>query len=317
MSALTTGVDRSGAEVGGPRSSTATRGRRPRRPWRAAALFLTPFAALYLLLWAVPVVQGLYLSTTDVDVAEGTGGYVGLDNYVALLSDSDFRAAFGHTVLFVVLNVPVLVAVGLVLAMLLNRDLSGRNMIRAAFVSPYLLPGAAVALIWNLVLNPVNGSLNTVLEAVGLPGQQWLSQPGQAMGAVVLLTLWWRVGFPLLILLAALQDIPKQLYEAARIDGAGAWQQFRYVTLPGIAPVLGLVILLRLIDSFKVFEQVYLLTEGGPSGSTRVVLQMLYETGFRDFRTGYAAAIGWVLALVILVVAVVQQVLTRRNAGRG
>jgi ABC-type sugar transport system permease subunit len=128
---------------------------------------------------------------------------------------------------------------------------------------------------------------------------------------------WWRVGFPLLILLAALQDIPKPLYEAARIDGASGWQQFRYVTLPGIAPVLGLVILLRLIDSFKVFEQVYLLTAGGPSGSTRVVLQMLYETGFRDFRTGYAAAIGWVLALVILLVAIAQQILTRRAADHG
>jgi ABC-type sugar transport system permease subunit len=216
-----------------------------------------------------------------------------------------------------VLNVPILIAVGLVLALALNRELSGRNMLRAAFVSPYLLPGAAVALIWNLVLNPVNGSLNTVLEKFGLPTQQWLTEPGQAMGAVVLLTLWWRVGFPLLILLAALQDIPKPLYEAARIDGASGWQQFRYVTLPGIAPVLGLVILLRLIDSFKVFEQVYLLTAGGPSGSTRVVLQMLYETGFRDFRTGYAAAIGWVLALVILLVAIAQQILTRRAANHG
>ncbi|GAB2611906.1 carbohydrate ABC transporter permease [Kribbella endophytica] len=283
----------------------------------AAILFLTPFAVLYLLLWAIPIVSGLFLSTTDVNVADGTGGFVGLDNYIGLAHDSDFRAAFGHTLLFVVLNVPILIAVGLILALVLNRDLSGRNILRAAFVSPYLLPGAAVALIWNLVLNPVNGSLNTVLEKIGLPAQQWLTEPGQAMGAVVLLTLWWRVGFPLLILLAALQDIPKPLYEAARIDGASAWQQFRYVTLPGIAPVLGLVILLRLIDSFKVFEQVYLLTAGGPSGSTRVVLQMLYETGFRDFRTGYAAAIGWVLALVILLVAIVQQVLTRRAANHG
>ncbi|GAA3071158.1 sugar ABC transporter permease [Pseudonocardia yunnanensis] len=313
MSAVTTGIGATTRDGTGAR----THRNRRRRPWRAAVLFLTPFAALYLLLWAVPVVHGLYLSATDVNVAEGTGGFVGLNNYVTLLGDSDFHAAFGHTLLFVVLNVPVLVAAGLVLALLLNRDLGGRNAIRAAFVSPYLLPGAAVALIWNLVLNPVNGSLNTVLQAIGLPAQQWLSQPGEAMGGVVLLTLWWRVGFPLLILLAALQDIPKQLYEAARIDGANPWQQFRYVTLPGIAPVLGLVILLRLIDSFKVFEQVYLLTEGGPSGSTRVVLQMLYETGFRDFRTGYAAAIGWTLALVILVVAIVQQILTRRSSGNG
>ena len=180
-----------------------------------------------------------------MNVAEGTGGFVGLANYANLFGDGDFQAALGHTVLFVVLNVPVLVAAGLILALVLNRDLSGRNMLRAAFVGPYLLPGAAVALIWTLVLDPVDGSLNTVLKAVGLPVQQWLTEPGQAMGAVVLLTLWWRVGFPLLILLAALQDIPKQLYESARIDGASRWQQFRYVTLPGIAPVLGLVVLLQ------------------------------------------------------------------------
>lgn len=295
-----------------PLSRAATKREKKPRSWQAA-IFLAPFGVLFLFLWAVPVVRGFYLSLTDVNVAEGTGGFVGLANYANLFGDGDFQAAFGHTALFVVLNVPVLVAAGLILALVLNRDLSGRNMLRAAFVGPYLLPGAAVALIWTLVLDPVDGSLNTVLKAVGLPVQQWLTEPGQAMGAVVLLTLWWRVGFPLLILLAALQDIPKQLYESARIDGASRWQQFRYVTLPGIAPVLGLVVLLRLIDSFKVFEQVYLLTQGGPSGSTRVVLQMLYETGFRDFRTGYAAAIGWLLAFVILVVTIVHQIVSRRS----
>ncbi|TCO21104.1 multiple sugar transport system permease protein/sn-glycerol 3-phosphate transport system permease protein [Kribbella steppae] len=294
-----------------PLSRTASKREKP-RSW-SAVIFLAPFGLLFLFLWAVPIIRGFYLSLTDVNVAEGTGGFVGLANYTNLFGDGDFQAALGHTVLFVVLNVPVLVAAGLILALVLNRDLSGRNMLRAAFVGPYLLPGAAVALIWTLVLDPVDGSLNTILKAVGLPVQQWLTEPGQAMGAVVLLTLWWRVGFPLLILLAALQDIPKQLYESARIDGAGRWQQFVYVTSPGIAPVLGLVVLLRLIDSFKVFEQVYLLTQGGPSGSTRVVLQMLYETGFRDFRTGYAAAIGWLLALIILVVTVVHQVVSRRS----
>jgi ABC-type sugar transport system permease subunit len=284
-----------------------------RRRARVAWLFLLPFLALFAFLWAYPVLRGLYLSFTDTNIAAGTGGFVGLGNYLDLLRDPAFHKTFGNTVLFVVLNVPVLVAAGLLLALLLNSPLGGRSAIRAAFVSPYLLPGAAVAIVWQFVLNPLDGPLNKVLGALGMPTQDWLTQPGEAMGAVVLITLWWRVGFPLLVLLAAMQDIPEQLYEAARIDGAGAWQRFRHITLPGIAPVLGLVVILRLIDSFKVFEQAYLVTAGGPDSSTRVVLQQLYETGFREFRTGYAGAIGWTLAIVILVVTLVQLAFLRRS----
>jgi ABC-type sugar transport system permease subunit len=296
--------------VAGPPARTA---RPRRRRTRVGLLFAAPFTLLLLFLWGMPIVSGFWTSLTDTNIAEGTGGFVGLDNYASLAGDPDFRSALGNTALFVVLNVPVLVAVGLILALLLNRPLGGRGAIRAAFISPYLLTGAAVAIIWQAALNPLGGNLNQVLSAVGLPEQAWLSTPGEAMGAVVLITLWWRVGFPLLVLLAALQDIPAQLYEAAEIDGANAFQRFRHVTLPAIAPVLMLVVLLRLIDSFKVFEQVYLVTEGGPAGSTRVVLQMLYETGFRDFQTGYASAIGWTLAVVILIVTVVQLALTRRR----
>ncbi|GAA2287077.1 sugar ABC transporter permease [Glycomyces scopariae] len=288
--------------------------KRRRRLTRTGILFAAPFLALLVFLWVVPVVNGFWVSLTDTNMAEGTGGFVGLDNYANLATDPDFHAALGNTALFVVLNVPVLVAVGLLLAMLLNQRLGGRGAIRAAFISPYLLTGAAVAIIWQTALNPLSGNVNQILGAVGLPEQAWLSTPGEAMGAVVLITLWWRVGFPLLVLLAALQDIPAQLYEAAKIDGANVWQRFRYITLPAIAPVLMLVVLLRLIDSFKVFEQVYLVTQGGPAGSTRVVLQMLYESGFRDFQTGYASAVGWALALIILVVTVIQLALTRRRA---
>lgn len=280
---------------------------------RVALAFLAPFGLLYLFMWAFPVFRGFYTSLTDTNLAKGTGGFTGFANYGELLSDPDFRRTLGNTVLFVVGNVPVLIAAGLLLALLLNGPLGGRSAIRAAFVSPYLLPGAAVAIIWQFVLNPATGPLNKLLSAIGMPTQDWLSQPDQAMGAVILITLWWRVGFPLLVLLAALQDIPADLYESARLDGASAWQRFRYVTLPGIAPILGLVIILRLIDSFKVFEQAYLVTAGGPDGSTRMVLQQLYEVGFRDFRTGYASAIGWTLAVLILLVTLVQLFFLRRS----
>ncbi len=271
-----------------------------------AYLFLLPFLVPFALLWLFPILQGLYLSFTNASLTPGQERFVGLANYQELLRDGVYLHSVGNTFVFVVENVPLLVVGGLLLALLTNEPLPGRAAFRAAFVAPYLITGSAVAIIGKFVLSPDTGVLNTWLADAGLPGQQWLDNPGQAMWAVVLITLWWRVGFPFLVILAGLQEIPGELYEAAKIDGAGAVQRFRYVTLPLLAPVLLFVLIIRLIDSFKVFAQVFLVTGGGPFGSTRVMLQYLYEAGFQDYRTGYAAAIGWSLFLIILVVTLFQ-----------
>lgn len=276
-------------------------------------LFLTPFLVPFAAFWLWPIANGLYLSFTDANMLRaGEANAIGFENYSQLLSDRVYRQSMGNTLLFVVENVPVLVIGGLLLAVLLNEPLTARAGIRAVFVAPYLITGSAVAIIWQFVLDPSTGWLNSWLSSVGLPTQNVLSQPDQAMWAVTLITLWWRVGFPLLVILAALQDIPQDLYDAAKIDGAGAVQRFRTITLPLITPVLIFVLIIRLIDSFKVFAQVYLVTGGGPFGSTRVAIQYLYETGFLDFRTGYAAAIGWSVFLIILVVTAVQLLILRR-----
>jgi ABC-type sugar transport system permease subunit len=276
-------------------------------------LFLTPFLVPFAAFWLWPIANGLYLSFTDANMLRaGEANAIGLENYSQLLSDRVYRDSMGNTLLFVVENVPVLVIGGLLLAVLLNEPLTARAGIRAVFVAPYLITGSAVAIIWQFVLDPSTGWLNSWLSSVGLPTQNVLSQPDQAMWAVTLITLWWRVGFPLLVILAALQDIPQDLYDAAKIDGAGAVQRFRTITLPLITPVLIFVLIIRLIDSFKVFAQVYLVTGGGPFGSTRVAIQYLYEIGFLDFRTGYAAAIGWSVFLIILVVTAVQLLILRR-----
>lgn len=277
-----------------------------------AYLFLLPFLIPFLLLWIAPIVEGLYLSFTNSSLLERETRVVGFDNYRRLVVDDVFRASLKNTLVFVVQNVPVLMVVGLVLALMLNEPLHGRAAVRAAFVAPYLITGSAVAIAWQFMLNPTTGILNRWLTSADLPTQRWLNEPGQAMWAVTLVTLWWRVGFPLLVILAALQDIPPELYEAAKIDGASALQRLRSITLPLITPVLIFVLIIRLIDSFKVFAQVFLVTEGGPFGSTRVVLQYLYETGFQDYRTGYAASIGWMLFLIILIVTLVQLLVLRR-----
>ena len=266
----------------------------------------------FVLFWAVPIVHGLYLSFTNASLTAAEEQVVWLANYQRLLADPVYRKSLGNTVLFVVENVPVLVVAGLLLALLLNQSMPGLAVIRAAFVAPYLITASAVAIIWQFVLDPTTGLLNAWLADLGLPAQRWLNEPGQAMGAIVLITLWWRVGFPLLVLLAGLQDIPGELFEAATLDGAGAWQRFSRITLPLLAPVLFFVLIIRLIDSFKVFAQVYLVTGVGPVGSTRVLLQYLYEVGFQDLRSGYASAIGWSLFVIILAVTLVQLRFLRR-----
>lgn len=293
-------------------NATAPRRRRGGRVDRVAYLFLLPFLIPFVALWVAPLIEGLYVSFTDSNTVTGTQNLVGLDNYSNLLTDPVFRSSLQNTLVFVVQNVPLLLIAGLALALLLNEPVHGRAMIRGAFIAPYLITGSAVAIVWQFALNPSTGLVNKWLMSADLPSQNWLNDSGTAMWAVSFITLWWRVGFPLLIILAALQDVPQELYEAAKIDGANAWQRFRSITLPLITPVLIFVLIIRLIDSFKVFAQVFLITEGGPFGSTRVVLQYLYEAGFQDFRTGYASAIGWMLFLIILIVTLIQLVVLRK-----
>lgn len=274
--------------------------------------FLLPFAIPFLLFFVVPIFQGLYISFTNLNLVTGTEDLVGLANYRKLALDDVFRQSLLNTFLFVVENVPIVIICALFLALMLNEPFPGRTFARASFIAPYLITGSAIAIIWQFVLRSQNGLLNHYFELMGLPTQSWLNNPNQAMWAVVLITLWWRVGFSLLVLLAGLQDIPDELYDAAMIDGASGWNTFRYLTLPLLMPVIGFVMIIRFIASFKVFAQVYLVTEGGPYGSTRVLIQYLYEHGFLYYNTAYAAAIGWSLFVIILLVMLVQLRFFRR-----
>jgi ABC-type sugar transport system permease subunit len=268
--------------------------------------FLAPFAIPFLLFFVIPIFHGLYLSFTNLNLITGSDSFIGLDNYRKLAADQVYRTSLVNTFIFVVENVPVLIICALVLALMLNQRFPGRTFARASFVAPYLITGSAIAIIWQFVLRSQGGLLNHYLKFLGLPTQTWLSTPGEAMWAVVLITLWWRVGFPLLVLLAGLQDVPEELYDAGMIDGADGWQSFRFITLPLLMPVLAFVTIIRFIDSFKVFAQVFLVTEGGPYGTTRVLIQYLYEHGFQYYSPGYAAAIGWSLFVIILLVTLVQ-----------
>ena len=229
-------------------------------------------------------------------------------------NDPAFWASVRHTLAFTAISTPILVGMGLAMALALHGSHRGTGFYQAAFFLPYVLPISAVTLIWSYLLNPDRGLIARVVGVVGVDPIAWLSDPDLAMWGIVLTTVWWSAGFNLVLFLAGLQDIDPSLYEAASLDGAGRWQTFRHITVPGLTQVSVLVSVTQLIASFQVFGQVYIMTRGGPGDSTRVLIQHIYEAGFRDLQLGYAAAVSLFLFTVMAVVSAVQFKLVSREA---
>ena len=221
-------------------------------------------------------------------------------------NDSLFWLSFGNTVLFVVLSTPLIVGMGLLLAMALNRPGRWTGVLRTIFFAPYVLSVSVLTLIWAFLLNPQLGLIGELFRNLGLDPISWLTSPTLAMPAIVIATLWWTVGFNVVLYLAGLQDIDKSLYEAASIDGAGYLQRFKDITWPGLRRTTLLVMVLQIIASFQIFGQVFIMTRGGPNGATRVSIQHIYESAFRDFNLGYASAMSVFLFLVMIAFSVLQ-----------
>jgi multiple sugar transport system permease protein len=221
-----------------------------------------------------------------------------------------------HTIWFTILTTPPLVVLAFVFALLGDRVSRGRWFFRLAFFLPYILPSAVVALIWIWLYTPEIGLLGRVATSLGFAEPSWLGNPNLAMWSLALTTLWWTLGFNFVLYLAGLQDIPRDLYEAAAIDGAGPWQQIRRITIPMLARTTSLVVVLQVIASLKVFDQMYIMTSGGPNFSTRPALEYIYDVGFTDFRVGYASAASTLFFILVLAVSAVWVVLTRRQEQR-
>ncbi len=228
--------------------------------------------------------------------------------------DSLFWVSFGNTLLFVLLSTPSIVGVALGLALLLGGSGRWVGILRAAFFAPYVLSVAVLTLIWGFLLNPDLGLVARTLTFMNFESVSWLTDPSLALPAIVVVTLWWTMGFSLVLFIAGLQDIEPSLYEAASLDGANAWKKFRYITLPGLKRTVVLVTVLQVIASFQIFGQVFILTRGGPANSTRVLIQHIFESGFREFRLGYAAAQSLFLFLVMLGASALQLRLLREEA---
>ena len=231
---------------------------------------------------------------------------VGLENYAKLLTDPATRRVSGHTVYYIVGYLPLVYVGGLGLALLLNQWFRGRSFYRAAYFLPVITSWVVVALVWQWLLKPGNGLVNQILGTFGLPQPGWWTDPTWAMPSVILASAWKDLGFVMVILLAGLQAIPTELYEAAKVDGAGAWQRFRSITLPLLSPSTFFVIVISLVNGFQVFDQVYVMTGGGPAGSSQVVVGQIYDLTFRYGRAGEASALSWLLFAVILAITAIQ-----------
>ncbi len=279
---------------------------RPRNSGFAPWLFLSPYLLVFLTFFLVPAAWSAVLSLTDWKIV-GTPRFVGLKNYARLFADPLFFTSVKNTIFYTAVIVPLMAAVGLALATLLNQPLRGRVFTRTVVFASYVVMVSVVGIVWRWVLDPTGaGIANYYLGKLGISALPWLAAPETAMLSIIIATMWWTAGYNMILYLAGLQDIPESVREAARIDGATAWQEFRYLTIPLLRPVTFFVIVMSIAKSFQVFGQVFVMTQGGPSNSTLTIVNYLYVVGFTWFEMGYAAAIAYALFALLLIVTIVQ-----------
>ncbi|MGI6878479.1 carbohydrate ABC transporter permease [Microbacterium sp. gxy059] len=307
-----------------PRKTDLPPARAPRR--RASRLrarntllgwsFILPNFLGFATLTLFPVIVLFYMSLTDWNIF-GTSTFIGLDNFERLWGDGSFRKAFWNTIYYSALHIPLTIAVSLGLALLLNNKLRGVAFFRTAAFFPYITSIVAIALVWNLLFSPDYGPINEMLRFVGIsepPG--WLTSPEWAMPAVVIISTWRAMGYYMVLFLAGLQTVPRELHEAARVDGASAFQRFLNVTLPCLRPTMFFVTVMLTIEAFKVFDLILVLTQGGPGQSTTVISQFIYRKGFEENDFGYASAAAVVLFFLCIIVTVVQFMWNRRGSDK-
>ncbi|GAC1644183.1 MAG: sugar ABC transporter permease [Ktedonobacteraceae bacterium] len=296
--------------------AASSQGGRRRRTVLTGFAFVLPFLIAYALFLLWPIVLGLRMSFFNWSlVGKGTSDFAGFGNYGEALADPAFWTSLWHTILFTILSTPLLVVLGLALALLANAVPWGKGFFRLAFFAPYVLPSAVVALIWIWLYEPGFGLISASFAGLGLGNIGWLTSENVAMLSIVITTVWWTIGFNFILYLAGLQEIPKEMYEAAALDGAGAWAQLRNITIPLLARTTTLVIVLQVLASLKIFDQIYLMTTGGPNFSTEPIIEYIYDTGFTTYRVGYASAMSYLFFVIILAISVVLFMLLNRRGG--
>ena len=264
-------------------------------------LFTAPAILGFIIFTLGPMIASLALSLTDYNVFKEQTSFIGFDNYTRLFSGEDdlFYKSLGVTFYFVVLRVPAVIIISFAVALLLNMNVKGRAMFRTIIYLPSIVPAVASAMIWMWLMNPDLGLLNSLLGWVNLPGSNWLYAEGSVIPSVVLTTLW-GIGSTVIIFLAGLSGIPHSYYEAIDVDGGGWYSKLRHITIPMVTPTLFFNTIMTIIGSFQVFNEAYILTQGGPNNRSLFYVFYLWRSGFRDTEMGYASALAWILFIIIM-----------------
>jgi ABC-type sugar transport system permease subunit len=275
--------------------------------------FILPNFIGFGVLTLVPIVILFYMAFTNWNVF-GKADFVGLANFTRLIGDGSFRTSVVNTLYYSVMHIPLTIVVSLGLALLLNNKLRGVAFFRTAAFFPYITSIVAIAVVWNLLFSPQYGPINEFLKFIGIqhpPG--WLTSPEWAMPAVVIVSTWRDMGYYMILFLAGLQTVPRELHEAARMDGANTWQRFTNVTLPSLRPTMFFVTVMLTINSFKIFDLILVMTDGGPGQSTLVMSQFIYRKGFEESQFGYASAAAVALFFMCIIVTIIQFLWNKRG----
>jgi multiple sugar transport system permease protein/sn-glycerol 3-phosphate transport system permease protein len=277
-----------------------------RREWLTAGLFIAPNLVLLSIFSFWPLIQNVQLSLVDWDLIAPEKRWVGLANWAFVLTDPSFREIARNTLIFTGGSVGLTLLLGLSVALLLNQPLRGRDGVRTAIFAPTVLSGSAIALVWVYMFDPNFGLIKFGLGWLGLPSPRWLNDPTWAMPALIIVYVWKHVGYSAVIFLAGLQGIPRELYEAARVDGANAWHRFWAVTLPGLGPITFFLLVTSILTSFQAFDLIRVMTSGGPVLATTTLIYQLYYEGFVGFHAGIAAVYALILFGLMLTLTLAQ-----------
>jgi len=283
-----------------------------RNQWKIAMVFLVPYLVIFSIFRFIPSVGGLVVSFFKWSLG-GDPKFVGIDNYVNLAQDGSFYTSIRNTLSFFVLTVPVLVVASLLLAMLLNQKLAGRRVMRTISIIPYVLIPSIVGIMWNWMFDNNFGLLNYYIKKLGGSPVFWLTDERFALIAVSIVVVWTYIGYDMILFLAGLQGIPKETYEAAEVDGASTFQVFWHITLPLLKPVTMMVSTLTLVNVVQLFDQIYVMTNGGPGTSTLTMVQYMYTSAFTNYELGYGSAIEVVILVLLMVLITVQNRIGNRE----
>lgn len=274
--------------------------------WYSALLFLSPTIFIFSVFILFPVVFSFFLSFQKWNMFSPDKSFIGLSNYIQLFQDQEFWGVLRHTLVYTVFTVPLNIIISLAIAMALNKVTVGKKWLRTAFFAPVVISPVAAAVIWRWMYDPNFGLVNYGLSIFGIDPINWLYQSSSAMAAIIIMGVWKTFGINMVLFSAGLQGIPDTYYEAADIDGASSWTKFWRISVPLLAPTTFFILIMSMIASFQVFDLVYILTSGGPIGSTKVLVFYLYEHAFKYFDMGYASAVAYVLFAILISITLIQ-----------